>query len=95
MGTAPSDLNNTVFISAAGSNLLWNDNATQPAELVCQLWNTSYVVDMHFTNGIQTLTPISVDHIAYANWSERAATSSAAPSYSELDPIVNVGFYIM
>ncbi|KAB8079297.1 hypothetical protein BDV29DRAFT_199877 [Aspergillus leporis] len=60
MGTAPSDLNNTVFISAAGSNLLWNDNATQPAELVCQLWNTSYVVDMHFTNGIQTLTPISM-----------------------------------
>lgn len=95
MGTAPSDLNNTIFISAAGSNPLWNDNATQPTELVCQLWNTSYVVDMHFTNGIQTLTPISVDHVAYANWSEGAASSSAAPSYSGLDPTVNAGFYIM
>ncbi|KAE8166070.1 hypothetical protein BDV40DRAFT_308068 [Aspergillus tamarii] len=95
MGTAPSDLNNTLFISAAGSNPLWNDNATQPTELVCQLWNTSYVVDMHFTNGIQTLTPISVDHVAYANWSKGEATSSAAPSYSELDPTVNAGFYIM
>ncbi|KAJ1706192.1 hypothetical protein NYO67_11637 [Aspergillus flavus] len=95
MGTAPSDLNNTIFISAAGSNPLWNDNATQPTELVCQLWNTSYVVDMHFTNGIQTLTPISVDHVAYANWSEGAASSSAAPSYPGLDPTVNAGFYIM
>jgi hypothetical protein len=95
IGTAPSVLNNTVFISAAGSNPLWTDNATQPTELVCQLWNTSYVVDMHFTNGIQKLTPISVDHIAYANWSGGAARSSAAPSYSELAPTVNAGFYIM
>ncbi|PKX88316.1 uncharacterized protein P174DRAFT_465245 [Aspergillus novofumigatus IBT 16806] len=94
-GTAPSDLNNTVFISAAGSNPLWNDNATQPTEIVCQLWNTSYVVDMHFTNGIQTLTPISVDHIAYANWNESAAINFAAPSYSEVDPTVNAGFYII
>ncbi|KAF4178548.1 hypothetical protein CNMCM8927_002918 [Aspergillus lentulus] len=95
MGTAPSALNNTVFISAAGSNPLWNDNATQPTEFVCQLWNTSYVVNMHFTNGIQTLTPISVDHIAYANWNRTDAISSAAPSYSGLDPTVNAGFYIM
>ncbi|KAB8223226.1 hypothetical protein BDV33DRAFT_228673 [Aspergillus novoparasiticus] len=95
MGTAPSGLNNTIFISAAGSNPLWNDNDTQPTELVCQLWNTSYVVNMHFINGIQTLTPISVDHVAYANWSKGEASSSAAPSYSELDPTVNAGFYII
>lgn len=95
MGTAPSDPNNTLFISAAVSNPLWNDNATQPTELVCQLWNTSYVVDMHFANGSQTLTPISVDHVAYANWSEGAASSSAAPSYSESDPTVNAGFCVI
>ncbi|PKX88171.1 uncharacterized protein P174DRAFT_490934 [Aspergillus novofumigatus IBT 16806] len=84
-GTAPSDLNNTVFISAAGSNPLWNDNATQPTEIsTC----TS-------PNGIQTLTPISVDHIAYANWNESAAINFAAPSYSEVDPTVNAGFYII
>jgi hypothetical protein len=28
MGTKPEDLNNTLFISAAGSNPLWNDNST-------------------------------------------------------------------
>lgn len=95
MGTAPSDLNNTLFISATGSNPLWHDNATQPTELVCQLWNTSYVVDMHFTNGIQTLTPLSIDHVAYANWSKEAASSSAAPSYSESNSTVNAGFYVI
>ncbi|KAL4768995.1 hypothetical protein BDW60DRAFT_210403 [Aspergillus nidulans var. acristatus] len=95
MGTKPEDLNNTLFISAAGSNPLWNDNATQPTELVCQLWNTSYVVDLHFTNGIQTLTPISIDHVAYANWSGSAASHSVQPSYSVLDPTVNAGFYVI
>ncbi|KAL6233733.1 hypothetical protein BDW75DRAFT_241705 [Aspergillus navahoensis] len=30
----PSDLNNTLFVWAAGNNPLWNDNATQPTELV-------------------------------------------------------------
>ncbi|KAL2861718.1 hypothetical protein BJX68DRAFT_223128 [Aspergillus pseudodeflectus] len=94
MGTVPSDLNNTVFISAEGSNPLWNDNATQPTELVCQLWNTSYVIDMHFTNGIQTLTPISVDHVAYANWSGRDASLTVQPSHVVSDPTVNAGFYV-
>jgi hypothetical protein len=53
------------------------------------------VVDLHFTNGIQTLTPISIDHVAYANWSGSAASHSVQPSYSVLDPTVNAGFYVI
>ncbi|KAJ5436849.1 hypothetical protein N7445_007734 [Penicillium cf. griseofulvum] len=86
-------LNNTIFVFATGSNPLWNDNATQPTELVCQLWNTSYVVDLHFTNGIRTLTPISTKHVARANWDERSGeltTTNLSPLASD----VNGGFYL-
>ncbi|KAL4760738.1 uncharacterized protein BDW70DRAFT_150635 [Aspergillus foveolatus] len=58
----PVNLNSTLFVWAAGQNSLWNDDASRPTRLVCRLWNTSYVVGLSFDDGIQTLTPISVDH---------------------------------
>ncbi|EAW09041.1 uncharacterized protein ACLA_077880 [Aspergillus clavatus NRRL 1] len=91
-GTAPSALNNTLFVYAAGSNPLGSDNATQPAELVCQLWNTSYVVDQRFTNGARALTPISTELVAPANWSSRAGSYALI---ERLDPAVNGGYYVM
>ncbi|RDW60438.1 uncharacterized protein DSM5745_10896 [Aspergillus mulundensis] len=91
-GAVPSALNNTFFIWASGANLLWNDNATQPTELVCQLWNTSYVVDMTFTNSIQTLTPISAEHVAPANWSREEGSNSLLNKNLRA-PEVNPGFF--
>ncbi|KAL4741783.1 hypothetical protein BDV11DRAFT_212670 [Aspergillus similis] len=43
-----------------------NNNASQPTKLVCWIWNTSYMVSLSFNNGVQTLTPKSVDHVAYS-----------------------------
>ncbi|KAL4990467.1 hypothetical protein BDW68DRAFT_154285 [Aspergillus falconensis] len=91
-GAAPLELNNTLFVWAAGNNPLWDDNATQPTELVCQLWNTSYVVDLHFDEGVQTLTPISIDHVAYSNWSADAGSASLI---LDRGPTVNGGFYVI
>ncbi|KAL4997220.1 hypothetical protein BDV10DRAFT_170108 [Aspergillus recurvatus] len=91
LGVAPPDLNNTLFVWTAGNNPLWNDNATQPTELVCQLWNTSYVVDLHFDESVQTLTPLSIDHVAYSNWSENAGSVSLI---QDGGPTVNGGFYV-
>jgi hypothetical protein len=91
-GVAPQDLNNTLFVWAAGQNSLWNDDASRPTELVCQLWNTSYVVGLSFNDGIQTLTPISVDHVAYSNWTAGAGSSSLL---EDIGPTVNGGFYVV
>ncbi|CAI7641693.1 unnamed protein product [Penicillium glandicola] len=90
-GIAPSLLNNTLFVYAAGSNPLWNENATQPTELVCQLWNTSYVVEQHFINGVRTLTPISTELLAPANWSSEAGSYS---TIEDEEPSVNGGYYV-
>ncbi|KAL4911902.1 hypothetical protein BDW62DRAFT_206992 [Aspergillus aurantiobrunneus] len=89
--TAPRALNNSLFVYAAGSNPLWNDNATQPTELVCQLWNTSYVVHLNFTDGVRTLTPISTDPVAPANWSFTAGSQS---TLNPQGPDVNGGYHI-
>ncbi|KAL4908141.1 hypothetical protein BDW74DRAFT_97561 [Aspergillus multicolor] len=92
VGAVPSALNNTLFIWASGANLMWNDNTTQPTELVCQLWNTSYVVDMSFANSVQTLTPISTEHVAPANWSSSEGSLSLLNKNNRA-PEVNPGFY--
>ncbi|RDW86627.1 uncharacterized protein DSM5745_03269 [Aspergillus mulundensis] len=92
IGTQPSQLNNTIFVYAAGSNPVWNaENATQPTELVCQLWNTSYVVSLNFSDGVQALTPISTTPSAFANWSTEEATESAYKNKER----VNAGFHIV
>ncbi|CAG8909080.1 unnamed protein product [Penicillium egyptiacum] len=90
-GAAPSALNNTLFVYAAGANPLWNDNATQPTELVCQLWNTSYVVALNFTNGIRTLIPVSTELVAPANWSSNAGSHI---TIQKQEPTVNGGYYV-
>lgn len=92
-GTVPSLLNNTVFLYATGSNPLWNTNTTQPTELVCQLWNTSYTVNLTFTNGIRTLTPISTNPLTPANWSSTAAMSVLLPDHQ--DTPANGGYYVI
>ncbi|KAL4788785.1 hypothetical protein BDV19DRAFT_398187 [Aspergillus venezuelensis] len=67
-GVSPSSPENTFYVRSGGMNPLWNNNLTQPARLVCQLWNTSYVINLRFTNGTQTLTPISIQPFAYFDW---------------------------
>ncbi|KAL4960142.1 uncharacterized protein BDV14DRAFT_211835 [Aspergillus stella-maris] len=67
-GVTPSSPENTFYVRSGGMNPLWNDNFTQPAQLVCQLWNISYVINLRFTNGTQTLTPISIQPFAYFDW---------------------------
>jgi hypothetical protein len=95
IGTRPSHLNNTILVYAAGSNPFWNpENATQPTELVCQLWNTSYVVSLNFIDGIQALTPISTTPTAFANWNRQDGEQSPYPSYSKFSG-VNAGFYVL
>jgi hypothetical protein len=91
-GTAPRAMNNTLFVYAAGGNPVWNDNATQPTELVCQLWNTSYVLGQNFTNGIRTLIPVSTELVAPANWSSDAGSQV---TLQRQEPTVNGGYYVM
>ncbi|KAF3401870.1 hypothetical protein F1880_009736 [Penicillium rolfsii] len=92
-GTVPSLLNNTFFLYATGSNPLWNTNTTQPTELVCQLWNTSYTVHQTFTNGVRTLTPISTTPLTPANWSSMAGKSVLLPGHQ--DTSANGGYYVI
>lgn len=91
-GAAPHLLNNTLFLYAEGSNPLWKANATQPTELVCQLWNTSYTANLTFTNGIRTLTPISTKPLTPANWSPGDGSSALLPDHN---PAVNGGYYVI
>ncbi|KAJ5494550.1 hypothetical protein N7463_010637 [Penicillium fimorum] len=91
-GVVSRVLNNTFFVYATGANSLWNENATQPTELVCQLWNTSYVVDLNFANAIQTLTPVSTEYVAPANWSSRAGSLATINTQGSTE--VNGGFYL-
>ncbi|KAJ5827485.1 hypothetical protein N7447_004248 [Penicillium robsamsonii] len=90
-GAVSRVLNNTIFVYATGGNPLWNDNVTQPTELVCQLWNTSYVVDLNFANSVQTLTPVSTEYVAPANWSSSAGSLTTLQPQA---PGVNGGFYL-
>lgn len=92
-GTVPDLLNNTLFLYAVGSNPLWNTNATQPTELVCQLWNTSYTANLTFTNGIRTLTPISTKPLTPANWDSGDGTSVLLPGYNNTG--ANGGYYVI
>ncbi|KAL2837254.1 hypothetical protein BJY01DRAFT_46869 [Aspergillus pseudoustus] len=95
IGSRPMTHNNTFFVYAAGSNPLWNPaNTTQPTELVCQLWNTSYVVGLNFIDGIEALTPISTTPTAFANWNTDDGQRSLDPSFSELSG-ANAGFYVL
>jgi hypothetical protein len=78
-GSAPSFLNNTLLMYAAGQSLL-SGNSTETTSLVCQLWNTSYVLGVYFNDTIQTLVPISTELVAPANW------DSSTGQYSVVEP---------
>ncbi|KAL3443119.1 hypothetical protein BJX65DRAFT_209519 [Aspergillus insuetus] len=92
-GAAPSLLNNTFFIYAAGQNPLWTtDNKT---ELVCRLYNTSYSINLTFTDGRQTLTPLSVVPFRFANWTSDMGRTAPHSQAALEPPFVNGGFHIL
>jgi hypothetical protein len=89
-GSAPTVLNNTLLIYGAGHNSL-TGNSTDTTSLVCQLWNTSYVLGVQFTDSTQTLVPISTEFVAPSNWDSSAGADSLLEPQG---PDVNGGYYI-
>ncbi|KAF9888266.1 hypothetical protein FE257_008835 [Aspergillus nanangensis] len=89
-GSAPGVLNNTLLMYAPGENTA-SDHPTDKTSLVCQLWNTSYVLGVNNTDGIQTLAPISIDFVAASNWDDTAGNEIFLRNDG---PEVNAGFYI-
>ncbi|CAK7231223.1 hypothetical protein SBRCBS47491_007858 [Sporothrix bragantina] len=75
-GAAPGYMFNTILISTAGINPLWNDgNVSNQADpdsmktnIVCQLYNTSYDITIEYTNGAQTIVPRNVQLLEQQAW---------------------------
>ncbi|KAL3494392.1 hypothetical protein BJX62DRAFT_247638 [Aspergillus germanicus] len=88
---------NVIFVYAKGNNPLWlvdqqdGDSGDRITRLVCQLWNTSYVANLNYTNGVRTLTPLSTELIAPSNFS---AGEGANATIADQGPSVNGGFYL-
>ncbi|KAL1616970.1 hypothetical protein SLS56_011190 [Neofusicoccum ribis] len=53
-GRANQTLNNVIFVHAFG------------VDIVCQLWNTSYNIGVHFEKGIQNIVPVSLTYLQAA-----------------------------
>ncbi|KAI8964621.1 hypothetical protein F5Y11DRAFT_79555 [Daldinia sp. FL1419] len=64
--TAPSRMNNMILIGANGRSERWGN--TDHNYLVCQLYNTSYAVTMHFDNGVQSIQEKSIKHLDAQEW---------------------------
>ncbi|KAL4805375.1 hypothetical protein BDV18DRAFT_161031 [Aspergillus unguis] len=93
-GAVPDLLNNTFFIRTSGENPL---SETGP-DLVCRMYNTSYTVNVNFTDGTQSLTPIAVSPLNPANWTSLEGQRSSIPSLNGIEPdpayTPNGGFYV-
>ncbi|KAL2859272.1 hypothetical protein BJX68DRAFT_261715 [Aspergillus pseudodeflectus] len=75
-GTAPCLLNNAFFIGTTGENPLSDTGL----ELVCRMYNTSYLIKLNFTNGTQSLTTLAVSPINPAHWTYGESQHSSLPS---------------
>ncbi|KAI0106861.1 hypothetical protein F4814DRAFT_429247 [Daldinia grandis] len=64
--TAPSSMNNMILVGANGRNEHWGN--TDHNYLVCQLYNTSYDITMHFNNGVQSIQENSIAHVNSQEW---------------------------
>ncbi|KAJ0423246.1 hypothetical protein BJY00DRAFT_310375 [Aspergillus carlsbadensis] len=100
-GAAPVLLNNALFIRTTGQNPLWqppSETGQSTTELVCRLYNTSYTVNLNFTDGTQSLTPLSVSPLNPANWTSTEGQDSSIPSNIRLEAespyTPNSGFHI-
>jgi hypothetical protein len=85
---------NVIFIYAKGNNQRWleeQQDGDRSTRLVCQLWNTSYVANLTYTNGIRTLTPLSTELIAPSNFSDGEGENA---TIADQRPEVNGGFYL-
>jgi hypothetical protein len=69
-------LNNAFFIRTTGQNPL---SETGP-ELVCRMYNTSYSINLNFTDGTESLTPLAVSSLNLANWTYSEGQDSSLPS---------------
>ncbi|KAL4791249.1 hypothetical protein BDV19DRAFT_381782 [Aspergillus venezuelensis] len=84
--------NSMIFVYAKGRNSLWDEGRDETTKLVCQLWNTSYVTQLNYTNGARTLTPMTTELIAPSNWSTREGQAATLED-AETD-VVNGGYYV-
>ncbi|CEN62687.1 hypothetical protein ASPCAL09319 [Aspergillus calidoustus] len=83
---------NMIFVYAKGHNPLWDhQDSDGMTRLVCQLWNTSYVAHLNYTNSVRTLTPLSTELIAPSNFS---GGEGANATIMDQGPEVNGGFYL-
>jgi hypothetical protein len=90
---------NVIFVYAKGNNQRWLENQQDSdgdsndgiTRLVCQLWNTSYVANLNYTNGVRTLTSLSTELIAPSNFS---GGEGANATIADQGPSVNGGFYL-
>ncbi|KAI1105745.1 hypothetical protein F4804DRAFT_330996 [Jackrogersella minutella] len=64
---APELMNNMILIGTAGFNPLW-DNSDYNVRLICQLYNTSYNVNIRYDNGIQSIKENSVEYLEAQEW---------------------------
>ncbi|CAI7620017.1 unnamed protein product [Penicillium viridicatum] len=94
-GEVPYLLNNTFFIRTSGENPL---SETGP-ELVCRMYNTSYIINLNFTDGTESLTPIAVSPLNPANWTFSEGQLSSIPPLTGIKPepayTPNSGFHVM
>ncbi|KAL4907092.1 hypothetical protein BDW74DRAFT_190093, partial [Aspergillus multicolor] len=84
---------NTIFVYAKGNNPLWDEQESDgQTRLVCQLWNTSYVAQLSYTDGERTLTPLSTELIAPSNFTTAEGSNA---TIMDQGPDINGGFYLM
>lgn len=93
-GAIPYLLNNTFFIRTSGENPL---SETGP-ELVCRMYNTSYIINLNFTDGTESLTPIAVSPLNPANWTFSEGQLSSISPLTGIKPqpayTPNSGFHV-
>ncbi|KAI0380356.1 hypothetical protein F5Y04DRAFT_258078 [Hypomontagnella monticulosa] len=69
-------LPNMIFIGTDGFNSLW-DASQNNVRLVCQLYNTSYDINLRFENGVQSIKENSVEYLEAQDWSNLHGRDSA------------------
>ncbi|KAK2745652.1 hypothetical protein FQN57_003548 [Myotisia sp. PD_48] len=91
-GGAPYFLNNVLLVSAgwAANNL----SSIRNTNLVCQLWTTSYALEVRLTNGAQTLVPLSIKPVAIANFSSPWLKNDPYMTYTQEPDFID-GYYVI
>ncbi|CAK7202683.1 hypothetical protein SEUCBS139899_005409 [Sporothrix eucalyptigena] len=95
---APTYMENTIMVATAGINPLWDDGsvanksdpwATMQANIICQLYNTSYDISLQFNNGAQTVIPRNVQLLERQAWSGDAGADTVLGACSQVGNVTS------